>query len=516
MNDVIAYLMSRPNIQNVVLLVGKGVDAGFIRELCLAKQLHALDIFFNTADKKELTKALSNIFKEKDCLIPSRVEPHACDELSTFSADDENFALVYVEPDSMSYLLECATLRPKYLCGEAYCGGISAFNIWEAYRTVCDEMYLLTHHADSHDEALLWEKRPDNDIELSVVFPMYNVAKYLPECIASVLAWKADYVEYLFVDDGSPDNCAQIVEAAAKSDPRIKLLRKENGGCASARQYGMERSKGRYIGFVDPDDYIDESMFKKLFARAMMGSYDISYCGYNELYEDSGKTRRIQDMIGAPYCHGIYNSLEIKNLSVFLRVAIWRGIYSADMLRRNRIHFYTDLRRFDDLPFRFEVFSAARSAVSVPEYLYYYRLARPGQDVSADDERLYVHFPIFAYLDAFVMKKETKEQIANLQIVKLHTHIFTLTKLKPQYVKDYLSQAKKDLLSNMSAFKSFLVYRKAVAKKDKLYFAAICLRSSLLVKMLNKRTAIKTAKSRKNNRKTLKKLRDAEASKTND
>lgn len=510
MNDVIAYLISRPNIQNVALLVGKGFDAGFIRELCLSKQLHKLDVFCDMTDEESLTKAVSKISQEKDCIIPAYFSTHSCDELSTFSPDDDNFALVYVEPDSMPYLIECAVLRPKYLCGVAYSGGISAFNIWEAYRMVSDEMYLLTHHADSHDEALLWEKRPDNDIELSVVFPMYNVAKYLPECVASVLSWKADYVEYLFVDDGSPDNCAQIVEAAAKSDPRVKLLRKENGGCASARQYGMERAKGRYIGFVDPDDYIDESMFKKLFARAMTGSYDISYCGYNELYEDSGKTRIIQDVIGAPYCHGTYSSSEIKNLSVFLRVAIWRGIYSADMLRRNKIRFYTDLRRFDDLPFKFEVFSSARSAVSVPEYLYYYRLARPGQDVSADDERLYVHFPIFAYLDAFVMKKGTKEQIANLQIVKLHTHIFALTKLKPQYVKEYLRQAKKDLLSNMSAFKCFLVYHNAVAKKNKLYFAAICLRSSLLVKMLNKETAIKTVKAEKATKKTLEKLKNSQ------
>lgn len=71
----------------------------------------------------------------------------------------------------------------------------------------------------------------------------------LNQCIESVTAWKAPYVEFLFVNDGSPDNSREVVLKWAKEDPRIKLLDKPNGGCASARQYGLESCKGKVYWF---------------------------------------------------------------------------------------------------------------------------------------------------------------------------------------------------------------------------------------------------------------------------
>lgn len=90
---------------------------------------------------------------------------------------------------------------------------------------------------------------------------------------------------------------------------------------------------------------------------------------------------------------------EILQLFIYIRTAIWRGIYLASFLRDNHITFQENIKRFDDLPFKLETLAKARSVVSVPQYLYYYRLERPGQDVSCDDERLYVHFDIFKHLN---------------------------------------------------------------------------------------------------------------------
>ena len=121
---------------------------------------------------------------------------------------------------------------------------------------------------------------------------MYNVAAYLPKCLETVTAWKAPYIEFLFVDDGSPDQCAQIIRNAAETDPRIHLLQKENGGCALLGNMAWIMLKAAMWDLLDPDDYIDPSMFKKLLSRAMVGSYEISYCGYKELYEESGTHAR--------------------------------------------------------------------------------------------------------------------------------------------------------------------------------------------------------------------------------
>ena len=224
-------------------------------------------------------------------------------------------------------------------------------------------------------------------------------------------------------------------------------------------------------------------MFRKLLRRAMVGSYEVSYCGYKELYEETQTTREIRDMINEPYCSGTADPETVRSLAAYLRVAIWRGIYLASMLRRGKISFYTDLRRFDDLPFKFEVYSTIKSAASVPEYLYYYRMARPGQDVSANDERLYVHFQIFKYLNDYVNRQRDKDIIDLLQIVKLHTHAWALTKLLPKYRKDYLKQARQDLLSNMTFKECCLVYRKGVSRRDKVWFLAIVLQSNFLAKV---------------------------------
>ena len=94
----------------------------------------------------------------------------------------------------------------------------------------------------------------------------------------------------------------------------------------------------KYIGFIDPDDFIDESMFRKLLRAAMTGSYDVSYCGYNEYYENTKKTNRVEDVLGWPYCDGTTDQRKIWDLIIHCRVAIWRGIYKK-LFGKNQIHF---------------------------------------------------------------------------------------------------------------------------------------------------------------------------------
>lgn len=285
-----------------------------------------------------------------------------------------------------------------------------------------------------------WKKDPTNDIELSVILPVYNVGKYLDQCISTVTAWKAPYVEFLFVNDGSQDNSAEIITEASKKDLRIKLINKENGGCASAREVGLQKAKGQYVGFIDPDDFIDETMFSKLFVAAMKDNYDISYCGYNEYYENNGKSKPVKDNI-ENFKNGSISKIYNEQLICYLRIGIWRAIYRRQFLIDNNIHFHTELRRFDDLPFKVEVHTLAEKVISVPEYMYYYRLNRKGQDVSANDQRLYVHFDIFRILDEF-FKDKTDAQKEYYKVVKRDTHNWALSKIDKKYKKEYISKMK--------------------------------------------------------------------------
>ena len=116
---------------------------------------------------------------------------------------------------------------------------------------------------------------------VSVLVPVYNVEKYLPRCLESILQQTLSDIEVICVNDGSTDQSAQILENYAEIDKRIIVITKENGGLPSARNAALNKACGKYIGFVDSDDYIQPDMFEKLVNTAEKKSSDIVICGAN-------------------------------------------------------------------------------------------------------------------------------------------------------------------------------------------------------------------------------------------
>ena len=344
------------------------------------------------------------------------------------------------------------------------------FAIWEMFRKTASSIYMETTQG-----ILEWE-RPETGIELSVIVPVYNVAEYLPRCIETLTAWQADYVEYLFIDDGSTDTSARMIEACAAHDSRIRLICKKNGGCASARNRGLEEARGTYVGFVDADDFVDETMYYKLLKRAMTGSYDLTYCGYLEYDENTGNTQPAQnDCLQEPYLKGTYRTDQVQLLTVNTRVAIWRCLYKKNILEKAQIRFHEDLKRFDDLPFRVEYILASGSAVCVPEYLYYYRLGRNGQDVSCTDRRLYVHFDIFDHLDACAEKYRDRRIWDLLQIVKIHTHRYALSRIEAPYRSDYMKRAKAQIRMHGGYFRNLCLILMYAGKSSAVWLTRLWL-----------------------------------------
>jgi len=133
---------------------------------------------------------------------------------------------------------------------------------------------------------------------ISVIVPVYNVEKYLSRCIDSILAQTHKNLEIILVDDGSIDNCPNICDDYAKIDKRILVLHKKNGGLSSARNAGIDISKGNYIGFIDGDDYVLPDFCKNLYNALISAKADLSICNYKYVDEE-GTTidRRIKSPI---------------------------------------------------------------------------------------------------------------------------------------------------------------------------------------------------------------------------
>ena len=108
---------------------------------------------------------------------------------------------------------------------------------------------------------------------LSVIVPIYNVEPWLERCVRSILGQTYGNLEILLVDDGSTDGTGELCDALAKEDERICVLHKENGGTSAARNLGIDRARGEYLGFVDSDDYVEPDMYWRLY-QAICGKED--------------------------------------------------------------------------------------------------------------------------------------------------------------------------------------------------------------------------------------------------
>lgn len=121
---------------------------------------------------------------------------------------------------------------------------------------------------------------------ISIIVPIYNVEKYLPKCIQSLIDQTYRDIEIILVDDGSPDACGSICDAFARKDPRVKVIHQKNAGVSAARNAGLKAAKGEYIGFCDPDDWAAPEMYEELRRALEAFQADLAICGYNYYNED--------------------------------------------------------------------------------------------------------------------------------------------------------------------------------------------------------------------------------------
>ena len=117
----------------------------------------------------------------------------------------------------------------------------------------------------------------------SIIIPVYNVEKYLHQCVKSVLNQTFEELEIILVDDGSPDGCPKICDEFAKKDPRAKVIHQANAGLSAARNAGLKVATGTYITFVDSDDYIAPDYISYLFSLITRHGTLMSICAISEL-----------------------------------------------------------------------------------------------------------------------------------------------------------------------------------------------------------------------------------------
>lgn len=175
--------------------------------------------------------------------------------------------------------------------------------------------------------------------KISVLIPVYGVEKYLKTALDSVLKQTLADIEIILIDDGSKDNCPQIIDEYALKDSRIVAIHKQNGGYGHSMNVGLSKASGEYIAILEPDDYIDSSMYEDLYKIALKYDSDVvKSCFYDNL-ESSQETRikktEWKDWIPED------RSFTIKENAFFLHYhpSIWSCIYKKSFLEKHNIRF---------------------------------------------------------------------------------------------------------------------------------------------------------------------------------
>lgn len=204
---------------------------------------------------------------------------------------------------------------------------------------------------------------------ISIIVPVYKVEKYIRHCVESVLNQTYKNIECILVDDGSPDNCPRICDEFAEKDNRIKVIHKQNGGLSSARNMGIDNAKGKYIVFVDSDDYIHPQMIEILFEKLIHENADISICNIEYVFENSS----IQKEYISPIKNEVIGRKELlekllqKNASFY--VVMCNKLYKKELW--NNLRFPVGEIHEDEALIH-DIFLKCDRAVSVDKKLYFY------------------------------------------------------------------------------------------------------------------------------------------------
>ena len=199
---------------------------------------------------------------------------------------------------------------------------------------------------------------------VSIIVPVYKTEKYLARCINSIK--KQDYteLEIIMVDDGSPDKSGELCDEIARLDGRVKVIHKSNGGLSSARNAGIEASTGKYICFIDSDDYIEKDYISTLYSLIDKYNADLAKINYIEVtsddYSEKGKVGQELTYDGKDV-EKAYLQLRVDSACVFM----YRKTLIGDIR-------FPEGKTSEDIPFNFRIFQKAKKFVYQPVNKYYY------------------------------------------------------------------------------------------------------------------------------------------------
>ena len=321
---------------------------------------------------------------------------------------------------------------------------------------------------------------------ISVIVPIYNVEKYLKKCIESIIQQTYDNLEIILINDGSTDNSPKICDNYAKKDKRIKVIHKKNGGLSDARNYGLEIATGKYISFVDSDDYIHKQMIEKLYNNLKANYSDISICNICNVYPNGKKMNlSIPETSVVEQKQKFYN---IYNKYSVVTVVAWNKLYKKEIFKTIR---YPLGKVHEDEWIIFDILKNAQKISYLNEPLYYYIQREESISNSFNLKRLHI---------IEVHENRLKQLKGHDDLLKMEyiAYILCLSrKIIPGLYAIKNKQKAKEYRKKNKQLINYTLKNYQLSKKDKISFYLIKISPLLYVKTYKLYCILKDAKNKK-------------------
>lgn len=245
--------------------------------------------------------------------------------------------------------------------------------------------------------------------KVSIIVPVYNTSAYLKRCMDALVGQTLKDIEIIAVDDGSTDDSPAILEAYEQKDSRVRVFHKLNGGQATARNMGIRKSRGEYIGFADSDDYVDTDMFRQMYELAVEKKCDMVECRYHYLQECGDSTKELKTR------GRIREYQNQKDMLIDPQVSPWNKLYRREILIQNDIDFPEGLI-YEDTAFYIKTIPYVKKTAYLDRALVYYFLRGNSTMNANKSRRVGDIFPVLHnILDFYETKGFYKEYTTELE-----------------------------------------------------------------------------------------------------
>ena len=247
-----------------------------------------------------------------------------------------------------------------------------------------------------------------NRKDVSIIIPIYNASKYLKRCLDSIINQTKTELEIILINDGSTDNSEEIIKEY--KDKRIRYFKNKNQGIGKTRNFGIAKATGKYIMFLDSDDFLDKHACKTLFDKAFSNSLDMVICDF---YIKKGQELEKESLLD-------FKPTTLKSMPILayeVNLAPWNKLYKTDFLKENNIKFIENLK-YEDAPFVLEAMDKANKIGKVNKYLNYY-VINEKSETTIRDARVFDIIKIIEIIRRYFSDKKYMQDIIDKLTVRI-------------------------------------------------------------------------------------------------